>query len=119
MQGSESRPPAGAVVKPCPGRSGATTVKRRASSGSRPRQEWVAAPVPWTSSSTGPSPACWTCQRSPPAWTKRLAARLGQSRPSLSHCGRSLIGRRPASAWDPVLRTAWDKVAASAMGSGR
>ena len=43
------------TVKPWPGRSGATTVKCRASSGARSRQEWVAAPVPCTSRTAGPA----------------------------------------------------------------
>ena len=82
----------GISVKPWPGRSGATTVNCSASSGARSRQEWVAAPVPWTSSSIGPLPHCWTCQFRPPAVTKRLASRFGQSAPSCSQAGCRAAG---------------------------
>ena len=75
---------AGVAVKPWPGRSGITTVKRFASSGASSRKEWVEAPVPCSSSATGPCPMIWTCQRSPAASMKRLASRCGQSRPSRS-----------------------------------
>ena len=83
-----SRP--GMPVKPCPGRSGATTVQLCASFGARPRQECVAAPAPCSRRTTGPSPITCTCQRTPPSVTKRLASRFGQSRPWRFHCGASL-----------------------------
>ena len=66
MPGSDRPSGSGGIeVKPWPGRSGATTVKCRASSGARSRQEWVAAPVPWTSRMAGPLPITCTCQRRP------------------------------------------------------
>ena len=53
MPGSDM-PLLGAIaVKPWPGRSGATTVKWRASSGARSRHECVDAPVPCRSSRAG------------------------------------------------------------------
>ena len=82
MPGKDMPAPAAFGVKPWPGRSGAITVKRAASSGSRSRHECVDAPVPCSSSSAGPSPIVCTCQRRPPASTNRLALRFGQSAPS-------------------------------------
>jgi hypothetical protein len=82
----------GVSVKPWPGRSGAITSKCVASTGSSPRQLCVAAPDPCSSSSTGPAPAAWTCQRRPPVVTNRLVSRLGQPIPSMLQAGLALTG---------------------------
>ena len=82
----EPAPPGGMPVKAWPGRSTATTVAWRASSGARSRQLWVEAPVPCSSRqqpSAWPSPGqTCTCQCRPPACTKRLRSACGQPGPS-------------------------------------
>ena len=89
----------GVAVKPWPGKSRATTWWVRASSGVTSRQECVAAPVPCNRTSVGPSPMTCTCQRRPRTSMKRLASRLGQSRPCTFQSGARVIavtGRLPA-----------------------
>ena len=60
---------AGVDVRACPGRSGATSVKRSARMAASRSNECAEAPVPCSSSIVGPRPAIDTCQRRPPAAT--------------------------------------------------
>jgi hypothetical protein len=61
------------------------------------RQECVEAPVPCSSSATGPCPITCTCQRIPAAATNRLASRCGQSAPSVRQSSRSVMGAQGTS----------------------
>ena len=112
MPGSDRSASAGVPVNPWPGKSGAITVKCSASSGDSERHEWLAAPVPCSSRIVGRpgdgSPSTCTCQRSPPHSMKRLAARFGQSAPSVSQSSAAratVMGRGPDGDAPPPFRS--------------
>ena len=109
MPGNDA--PGNGPLKPWPGRSGTTSVACGASRSISARQEWLAAPVPCSSHSTGwpgaPRSTC-TCQAQPPASTNRLAPRCGQWAPSRDQSSAPVMGRplswpvgQAAPAWPP------------------
>ena len=110
------------TVKPWPGRSGAIDARSASPAAAAGRATNASTrPCRAAAAASGRAPSVCTCQRRPPASTKRLASRFGQSR-------RRAASREPAawrSARDAdraaprLLRTACDSVVASACGSGR
>ena len=66
-------------LKAWPGRSTSMQVKLSLKAIARSAREWVEAPVPWRSSTTGPAPIICTCQCTFSISTNWLVCRKGQS----------------------------------------